>query len=135
MARLRAVVTIHPHAGSTHRRGYETRRVPIADPRAARRLLETTAFLQEIARSKDLLSGLSREERTDLLNAAGDVFCADPEERRLRMKAQRNRRRAERLGVWQRLDDETIARLESSRWWEHDLSELIERPPVSGLLG
>jgi NAD(P)-dependent dehydrogenase (short-subunit alcohol dehydrogenase family) len=61
------------------------------------RLLETTAFLQEIARSKDLLSELSPEERTDLLNAAGDVFCADPEERRLRVKAQRKRRRAEKL--------------------------------------
>ncbi|WP_246045280.1 CatB-related O-acetyltransferase [Rubellimicrobium roseum] len=34
-----------------------------------------------------------------------------------------------------RLDDETIARLENSRWWEEPLSELIERPPVSGLLG
>ena len=62
-----------------------------------RRLLETTALLQRIARSKDLLSELSPEERTDLINAAGDVFCADPEERRLRVKAQRNRRRAEKL--------------------------------------
>jgi NAD(P)-dependent dehydrogenase (short-subunit alcohol dehydrogenase family) len=62
-----------------------------------RRLLETTAFLQEIGRSKDLLAELSPEERTDLLNAAGDVFCADPEERRLRVKARRNRRRAERV--------------------------------------
>jgi NAD(P)-dependent dehydrogenase (short-subunit alcohol dehydrogenase family) len=69
------------------------------------RLLETTAFLQEIARSKDLLSGLSPEERTDLLNAAGDVFCADPEERRLRVKAQRNRRRAEKLAR----DEEVLA--------------------------
>lgn len=39
-----AVVTIHPPAGSTHRRGYETRRVPIADPRAARRLLDAAAL-------------------------------------------------------------------------------------------
>ena len=61
------------------------------------RLLETTAFLQEIARSKALLSGLAPEERSALLNAAGDVFCADPEERRLRVKAKRNRRRAEKL--------------------------------------
>ena len=69
------------------------------------RLLETTALLQEIARSKDLLSGLSPEERTDLLNAAGDVFCADPEERRLRVKAQRNRRRAQKLAR----DEEVLA--------------------------
>ena len=69
------------------------------------RLLETTVFLQQIARSKDLLSGLSTEERTELLNAAGDVFCADPEERRLRVKAQRNRRRAEKLAR----DEEVLA--------------------------
>ena len=80
---------------------------PIDDHQAALRdrLLETTAFLQEIARSKDLLSGLSTEERTDLINAAGDVFCADPEERRLRVKAQRNRRRAEKLAR----DEEVLA--------------------------
>ena len=69
------------------------------------RLLEATALLREIARSKDLLSGLSPEERTDLLNAAGDVFCADPEERRLRVKAQRKRRRAEKLAR----DEEVLA--------------------------
>lgn len=61
------------------------------------RLLETTTFLQRIARSKDVLSVLAPDERTDLLNAAGDVFCADPEERRLRVKAKRNKRRAEKL--------------------------------------
>ena len=70
---------------------------PSDDAALRRRLLETTALLQEIARSKDLLSGLAPEERTELLNAAGDVFCADPEERRLRVKAKRNRRRAEKL--------------------------------------
>lgn len=80
---------------------------PAPDDETARRdrLLETTALLREIARSKDLLSGLSPEERTDLLNAAGDVFCADPEERRLRVKAQRNRRRAEKLAR----DEEVLA--------------------------
>ena len=84
-----------------------TDRQPIDDDQATlrERLLETTALLQRIARSKDLLSGLTSEERTDLLNAAGDVFCADPEERRLRVKAQRNRRRAEKL----RRDDEVLA--------------------------
>ncbi|MFL0580904.1 hypothetical protein [Dietzia sp. 179-F 9C3 NHS] len=39
-----AVVTIHPPAGSAHRRGCETRRVPIGDPRAARRLLDAAAL-------------------------------------------------------------------------------------------
>lgn len=61
------------------------------------RLLATTTFLQRIALSKDVLSVLAPEERTALLNAAGDVFCADPDERRLRVKAKRNKRRAEKL--------------------------------------
>lgn len=61
------------------------------------RLLETTAFLQRIARSKDVLTGLEPDERMAFLNAAGDVFCADPDERRLRVKAKRNKRRADKL--------------------------------------
>ena len=61
------------------------------------RLLEVTADLQRLAASKMALGQLNVEERTALLNAAGDVFCADPEERRLRVKAKRNKRRAEKL--------------------------------------
>ncbi len=61
------------------------------------RLLATTAFLRQIATSKEILSTLSVEERTELLNAAGDVFCADPNERRLRVKARRSKRRIEKL--------------------------------------
>ena len=48
---------------------------------------------------------LSPRERQDLLNAAGDVFCPDPEERRIRTKALKRRRRAERV----RRDDEVLA--------------------------
>lgn len=71
---------------------------PVTEDTATRaRLLETTAFLQRIARSKDVLSVLEPEERATLLNAAGDVFCADPDERRLRVKAKRNKRRADKL--------------------------------------
>ena len=81
------------------------RRTAVTGDELASELLETTAFLRRIATSKDLLSGLTTEERTELLNAAGDVFCADPEERRLRVKAQRNRRRAEKL----RRDEEVLA--------------------------
>lgn len=61
------------------------------------RLLDTTTFLQDIATAKVLLEGLTTQERTQLLNAAGDVFCADPAERRLRIKARRKKRRAEKL--------------------------------------
>jgi NAD(P)-dependent dehydrogenase (short-subunit alcohol dehydrogenase family) len=60
------------------------------------RLLHTTAFLQEIGASRDLLSHLSPAEKIDLLNAAGDLFCADPEERRIRTKALRRKRRSEK---------------------------------------
>jgi NAD(P)-dependent dehydrogenase (short-subunit alcohol dehydrogenase family) len=60
------------------------------------RLLQTTAFLQEIGASRGLLSHLSPAEKIDLLNAAGDVFCADPEERRIRTKALRRKRRSEK---------------------------------------
>ncbi|MEZ5257100.1 MAG: hypothetical protein R2705_09490 [Ilumatobacteraceae bacterium] len=61
------------------------------------RLLEATALLKRVAESKDLLSGLSVEERTALHNAAGDVFCGDADERRLRVKARRKAQRAEKL--------------------------------------
>ncbi len=60
-------------------------------------LLETLAVLRQVAANKDQLASLSVEERTALLNAAGDVFCADPDERRLRQKARRKARRAEKL--------------------------------------
>jgi len=68
-------------------------------------LLETTAFLQTIGSSRDLLKHLSPEEKIDLLNAAGDVFCPDPEERRIRTKALRRKRRSEKL----RRDEEALA--------------------------
>jgi NAD(P)-dependent dehydrogenase (short-subunit alcohol dehydrogenase family) len=69
------------------------------------RLLEATELLRRVADSRDLLVGLSVDERTALVNAAGDVFCPDPEERRLRAKSLRRKRRAERT----RRDDEVLA--------------------------
>ncbi len=71
------------------------------------RLLSTTEFLTAIARSKGPLGLLTLEERTAFLNAAGDVFCADPEERRLRVKSKRNKRRAEKLARDEALLDQT----------------------------
>ncbi len=76
------------------------------DEQAVRaRLLETTALLRELATSKAMLAVLTPEERIELLNAAGDVFVADPEERRLRVKAKRNQRRLEKLAH----DEEVLA--------------------------
>jgi len=70
-------------------------------------LLEVTERLQQISRSKDLLAPLSVEERTALLAAAGDVFCRDPDERRLRVKARRNKQRADKLAKDEAVLDQT----------------------------
>ena len=61
------------------------------------RLLEVTSFLREVAGAKGVLDELSPQERIDFLNAAGDVYCADPEERRQRVKARRRKQRAAKL--------------------------------------
>ncbi len=70
-------------------------------------LLQITQSLQEISKSKDLLAPLSVEERTALLAAAGDVFCRDPDERRLRVKARRNKQRADKLAKDEAVLDQT----------------------------
>jgi NAD(P)-dependent dehydrogenase (short-subunit alcohol dehydrogenase family) len=67
-------------------------------------LLTATALLHRIAADRELLVPLSPEEKQELLNAAGDVFCPDPEERRIRTKALKRRRRAERV----RRDDDVL---------------------------
>ena len=60
-------------------------------------LLRATAFLRRVGSDRELLVALSPQEKQDLLNAAGDVFCPDPEERRIRTKALKRRRRSERV--------------------------------------
>jgi NAD(P)-dependent dehydrogenase (short-subunit alcohol dehydrogenase family) len=60
-------------------------------------LLAATELLRRIGSSRDLLTVLSAQEKIDLLNAAGDVFCADPEERRIRTKALRRQRRSAKV--------------------------------------
>ncbi len=71
--------------------------LPSDDAERREQLLAASALLREVAGDKSLLTGLSVEERTEFLNAAGDVFIADPEERRLRVKAKRRKQRAEKL--------------------------------------
>ncbi|MGB0114271.1 MAG: SDR family oxidoreductase, partial [Ilumatobacteraceae bacterium] len=70
-----------------------------------RELLAATEFLRRIGSSRDLLTVLSPEEKIDLVNAAGDVFCADPEERRIRTKALKRRRRSDKV----RRDEEVLS--------------------------
>ncbi len=77
------------------------------DDEMRQRLLETTAFLREVASDKGVLGELSAEERMAFVNAAGDVFYADPEERRLRVKARRRKQRAEKLARDEAILDET----------------------------
>jgi len=52
-----------------------------------------------------MLTVLNPQQKQDLLNAAGDVFCADPEERRLRTKALKRQRRSARV----RRDEQVLA--------------------------
>ncbi len=60
-------------------------------------LLAATEFLQRIGASRDMLTVLSPAEKIALVNAAGDVFCADPEERRIRTKALKRQRRSAKV--------------------------------------
>jgi NAD(P)-dependent dehydrogenase (short-subunit alcohol dehydrogenase family) len=68
-------------------------------------LLDATSFLRRIGSDRELLTVLTPPEKQDLLNAAGDVFCPDPEERRIRTKALKRQRRSDRV----RRDEELLA--------------------------
>ena len=71
---------------------------PVADQHELRqRLLDATELLREVASAPDLLALLAPEQKMALLNAAGDVFCPDPEVRRLRTKALKRQRRSDRV--------------------------------------
>lgn len=60
-----------------------------------RDLLDAMAVLRDVIAAPDMLEALDAEERAAFRNAAGDVFCPDPEIRRRRTKAlQLQRRRA-----------------------------------------
>jgi NAD(P)-dependent dehydrogenase (short-subunit alcohol dehydrogenase family) len=68
-------------------------------------LLDVTALLRRIGADRELLTALTAQEKQDLLNAAGDVFCPDPEERRIRTKALKRQRRSARV----RGDEDVLA--------------------------
>ena len=63
----------------------------------AEQLRAATELLEAVARDRSALDVLDAAERARLLNAAGDVFCPDVEERRQRAKARRRQARAEKL--------------------------------------
>ncbi len=61
------------------------------------RLREVTDLLESLAADREPIRALPEADRIRFLNAVGDVFCPDPEERRLRVKARRREQRAARL--------------------------------------
>ncbi len=67
------------------------------DADAVARLRALTDELEAIAADPGLLAGLSVAERTRLVNAAGDVFCPDPVERRQRTRAKIRRAKADKV--------------------------------------
>lgn len=56
-------------------------------------LLETIATLEALVSQREALETLTVEERRQLLTAAGDLYCPDVTERRLRVKAKAKRAR------------------------------------------
>ena len=62
----------------------------------AARLRAATETLEAIVGDRSLLGALSLDERTRLLNAAGDVYSPDVEERRRQIKAERRQKKQEK---------------------------------------
>ncbi len=60
------------------------------------RLRAATEALEAVIADRSILSDLSLDERTRLLNAAGDVYEPDVRERRRQIKAQRRQEKSER---------------------------------------
>ena len=76
------------------------------------RLKAATELLEKIAGDRTLLAGLSVEDRTRLLQAAGDIYCPDVNERRRLVKARVRQRKADKLQRDQsRLNETGIRRL------------------------
>ena len=61
------------------------------------RLKAAAELLEQVASNRALLAGLSVEERTRLLKAAGDIYSPDVSERRRLVKAKVRQRKADKL--------------------------------------
>ena len=62
-----------------------------------RRLLDALDVLLEVIDAPEMLNTLDAHEKSDFFNAAGDVFCPDPEIRRRRTKLLQQQRRAAKI--------------------------------------
>ena len=67
------------------------------DHSLAERLKAAAELLEQVAGNRALLAGLSAEERTRLLQAAGAIYCPDVSARRRLVKARTRQRKAEKL--------------------------------------
>lgn len=72
-----------------------------------KRLLDTTAFLRSVVETPEVINELGAEDKAAFFNAAGDVFCPDPEIRRRRTKLLRKQRDAQRTKRDESVLDET----------------------------
>jgi NAD(P)-dependent dehydrogenase (short-subunit alcohol dehydrogenase family) len=61
------------------------------------RIRAATELLETVVCDPSVLEVMAEEERIRFVNAAGDVFCPDVDERRRRSKARQRRQRTERL--------------------------------------
>ncbi len=59
----------------------------------AYQLRQATQWLEAVANNRDLLIGLTEQERARLVNAAGDVFCPDLDQRRQQSKVKGRHRK------------------------------------------
>jgi NAD(P)-dependent dehydrogenase (short-subunit alcohol dehydrogenase family) len=57
-----------------------------------------TELLERVVADPSILQGVAEHERIRFVNAAGDVFCPDVDERRRRTKARQRRERSETVG-------------------------------------
>ena len=78
----------------------------------AQRLREAALLLEKVAADRTLLAGLSAEEHSRLIQAAGDIFCPDVSERRRFVKAKvRQRKEAKIERDQSRLNETGIRKL------------------------
>ena len=76
-----------------------------ANDEVRQRLLDAMAVLREVIAAPEMANELGADEKADFFNAAGDVFCPDPEIRRRRTKLLQQQRRNERA----QRDDDVLA--------------------------
>ena len=82
------------------------------DASLAQRLRDAAVLLEKVAADRTLLAGLSAEEHSRLIQAAGDIFCPDVSERRRFVKAKvRQRKEAKIERDQSRLNETGIRKL------------------------